>query len=389
MPKWIATVRRNRGYRSIKLSARSAEEATEAARRHGEVESVSRAPSSFTVLRLSRYERGIFFVRVGTMLRSRVSQSDAMREMATNYRGNIKRAAALAFDNIQTGKTLVEALEMDTVNFPASIVAMLRASAMNGDMPSALGEVATFEEEMAKVTRGSMAFLWKALMGFVLSLAMIIASTYWMAPKVLDNPIIRARHYDFDWLIKLGVASLFVLGAFLALVVVIALASTLGRAVAPVQADRLIGLVPFYKDLVTAKVNHIALFRMSVLMGTPMMYEQVLQSCAEDTRPGVMRRDLERAIVALKDGKPWARELSALHSTDRISLSMSTDRKETSRSLRSLSEQYSELYRRRVEFVGPALATIGAVWVTYSGGLMFAQTMIPMMQLLTDVSGKR
>ena len=396
MAKWTVTLRRGKAVRTIRVRATGPGEAAEIAGLRGTVTRVARSETIFgqarrKVLSMSRGERAVFLVRMAGMLRNKVTQLDATRQMAENFGGSIRLASRRAIDHLSTGMNLIDAMEADPYNFPPSTVALLRATARKGDTADALRRVADFEDELRKIGKGNMSFLLKALFGFVFSFAITAYSTYNWAPQVLNNPILKNKGYDFAWMITLGEHSLYVMGGIIGLLVFVAFAATGGRMISPIASDRIVGVVPIYKDVVTAKLNHLSLFRLSILIGSGMMYKEALEACIEDTRPGIMRRDLGRALKNLDrsvSSKPWSHEITALHPTDRASLAMSNNRADTSRTLLVLSEQYAELYRRRMELMGPVVAGIGVLFVVYSGFLVFYQTMWPLMTLLNDMSGK-
>ena len=91
-------------------------------------------------------------------------------------------------------------------------------------------------------------------------------------------------------------------------------------------------------------------------------------------------------MQAVRQGKPWASAMDTLHQTDKAALATSNDKKETARTLDMLANQYSDLYIARISTFAPTLGMVAAIFVTLAGGVLFLQTILPMLQLSANVN---
>jgi general secretion pathway protein F len=154
-----------------------------------------------------------------------------------------------------------------------------------------------------------------------------------------------------------------------------------GRKVVPAFADSIVMKIPFYKDLVLSKNNYTTLYGLSLLIGSGVPMEQSLSLTAQSSPKGALRKDLEKAVEAIKKGKPWAAAMDSLKETDKAALSVSADREQISNTLNLLSESHKNAYARVIGSVGPSLQMVAAIFLVLSGGILFGYTMLPMLQV--------
>ncbi len=165
----------------------------------------------------------------------------------------------------------------------------------------------------------------------------------------------------------------------MAIAVTLMLLGSIGRRIAPEGADKLILRIPFYKDLVLAKNNYIVLYGLALLIRSGVRAEEALRLSAESAPKGALRADLVRAMDAVKTGRPWPKVMNTLHATDKASLMCATDREQVAETLDALANQYRSLYAQRLGMFVPVLNLVAALLLSLSGGLLFAQSILPML----------
>jgi general secretion pathway protein F len=156
---------------------------------------------------------------------------------------------------------------------------------------------------------------------------------------------------------------------------------SLGRLFIPVKADKIVMQIPFYKDLVLARINYITLFGLGTMIQNGVSMEKSLLLSAESTTKGLLKQDLICAAQAVKNGKPWAAVMSHLHPTDRASLSSAQDRDQVAKSIRSLADQYKYLYGQRVAATTPMLMLTSSLFLVIAGAVLFGLGVEPILQL--------
>lgn len=370
------------------ISARSAAEARKQAAKRGQVIEV-KAMGGGSSSSLSLPDRLMFFQRLASMLGSKVGASEALEIIYQSFSGSIREAARILRDEIINGATLYEAMEAAGPKFfPESVVAIIKTGSKGGDLAYAIREAARFERELAQVKKESSKGIGSALMGFVAGVITILASTYYVAPMILNSSLVTAAGgSDVGWVMTLAnvisiialIASL-ILGSIFFYGVVI-------RPFAPAAVDRGILKIPFYRDMALAKTNYMVFFGLAVLLKAGLRVEESLELTIEAAPKGELRNDLERARAAIVKGspKPWPYYMTMLHPTDKAALATAQDREQTARTIEELAHTYQSLYRSRLELFVPAMQMFSAVFLSLAGFVLFGVSVIPLMQSTSSI----
>ena len=223
-----------------------------------------------------------------------------------------------------------------------------------------------------------------AIFGLVGALATNIASTHYMGPSVMGSGMVSAGAkmkdgINIDWVHTVSDVTSGIIALILLAIFSLFMLSSILKRVLPVAADGLIQKIPYYKDLVLAQKNFISLYGLSVLVRSGISIEEALQLSADAAEPGALQEDFKAAGLAMKKGQRWAFAMKSLHPTDQAALSFAMDRTHVADTLEALADQYRSLYQQRVETVGPLLQLVGAVFMVIAGGVMFAETIMPML----------
>lgn len=385
MARYAVKVRGKDGLRTLQMSAKSEAEVRQHAERLGRVISI-RKQLGFDLSRgLSPDERQTFFSRVSTMLKSRVGTSDALALMRDTFAGRIQDVSARLLGHVESGDDLAQAMErLGSADFPDATVALIKAGSKSGETWRALQDAAEFEFELHKVKQNAAKGLWGGISGFCFAGITTLASTLYVGPKIMESELIKGLSaksggVNLDAVNTAGS----VLGWLMFVVMVVAMGllalSSLGRRIAPDAADKLILRIPFYKDLVLAKNNYIVLYGLALLIRSGVRQEEALRLSAEGAPKGALRTDLVNAMTAVKKGNKWPTVMHTLHPTDKASLLCATDREQVATTLDALASQYRSLYGQRLGSFVPALNLVAALLLSLSGGLLFAQSILPML----------
>ena len=388
MASFSIKVRTNKVIRTHRLHAKDAEGAKRLGARYGHVMKVKPVMSLDFLPGMTLSERTKWFYRMSGMVSARVPTTEALKVMRNAFGGQIRKASDLMLTRMSAGFSIVEAFEQDPRNFPPTIVALVRAGMSSGNSARALRDVADYERNLAKIKRGSMGKIYQALGAFAMAAGIMWYSSKYISPQILDNVLFKQKGNDagFEWTRTLGDDTLYLMYFLMALFTALFLLGTVGRKVIPDLADAVILRIPHYRDLVLARTFQTALYRFGLLVRQGVPLTEALKLCIEDTPPGAIRTDMGRALKALQKGRSWPDAMHTLQATDKAALATSADASDVAMTLEQLAEQYSEIYEQKLGFIGPALQTTAAVFLTASGAILFMQTMLPIMKLLTKLS---
>lgn len=386
MPVYAVSVQTARAIVELELTAADEASVRRYAERQGRVVSVRKKSMLASGGVLSVADRQIFFSRMVAMLKSRVGTSTALRLMRDTFKGPIGRMSGRLLTMVEAaGVDLATALErVGPPDFPATTVALIKAGAKGGDTPRAIKDAAKFEWEMDHIRGGSVKSVFMALFSLVGALVTNIGSTHYMGPQVMGSGMVSSAAQmkdgiNIDWVHTASDISSGILIVLLLAVFGLIFLSTVLKRVIPVIADGVIQRIPYYKDLVLAQKNFISLYGLSVLVRSGISIEEALQLSEEAAAPGALREDLKAARIAMKRGAKWAPAMKSLHPTDQAALSFAVDRTHVADTLEALADQYRMLYKQRIETVGPLLQMVGAIFMVAAGGVMFAETIMPML----------
>ncbi len=370
------------------ISAKNLDEAKKQAAKKGRVLSVT-STGGGSSSRMSLADRLMFFQRLASMLSSKVGASEALEIIYQSFSGSIREAARILRDEIISGATLYEAMERAGPRyFPESVVAIVKTGSRGGDLAYAIREAGRFERELAMVKKESSKGIGSAMVGFVAGVITILASTYYVAPMILNSSLVTASGgSDIDWVMDMAnvisiialVASVIMGGIFFYGVVI--------RPFAPAAVDRGILRIPFYRDMALAKTNYMVFFGLAVLLKAGLRVEEAMELTIDAAPKGELRNDLERALKAIVKGsaKPWPYYMTMLHPTDKAALATAQDRSQTARTIEELAMTYQTLYRSRLELFVPAVQTFSAVFLSLAGFVLFGVSVIPLMQSTSSI----
>jgi general secretion pathway protein F len=371
--------------RTSEVMAKSKEEAERLGRRNGRVVGV-RPKMNFGFGRaMSQEDRQVFFARLSAMLASRVGTSDALKLLRDTFSGKIQEVSGRLLTYVEGGEDLAGAIgRVGSPDFPENTIALIQAGSRSGETWRALKDASQFEYQLALVRRGAAKGLWMGVGSFLFAAITVVVSTVYVGPKIMGSDLMMSiaadgGGVDIGWVNTAGNIIGWMMGVLLVIGMLMWMLASLGRRIMPLQADKLIMKIPFYKDLVLARNNYITLYGLALLIRSGVRTEEALRLTAEAAPKGALRRDLVNATLAVKTGRPWASALETFHATDRAALSSAVDREQISTTLDALSSQYRELYAQRLGSFVPMLNLLSALFLSLAGGILFAQSILPML----------
>lgn len=385
MPKYESKVRtRGNRIKSVEIQARSEEEARNHVNKLGRVITFKKRIGVDLSRGLSPAERQIFFARMSAMLSSRVGTSDALMLMRDTFTGKIQEVSARLLNYVESGDDLASAIERTgSQDFPEATVALIKAGARSGETWKAIRDAAEFEYQLHNIKKGAAKGLWTGIGSFLMAGAMTLVSTLYVGPEIMKSDLIKAANksgaVNIDWINTIAYATGYSMAVLMFIGFLFWLLAVVGRRVAPVQADKIILSIPFYKDLILSRDNFITLYGLALLIKSGVRSEEALRLSAEGAPRGALKSDLTSATNAVKSGKAWPKVMSTLHATDKAALLSATDREQVASTLDTLASQYRELYAQRLASFVPVVNLLAALFMTIAGGLLFGQTIMPML----------
>lgn len=378
--------------KSVEIQARNEVEAVAHIQRIGRIVTFKRKFSVNVSRGMSAGDRQIFFARLSAMLASRVGTSDALLLMRDTFSGKIQEVAGRLLAYVETGDDLANAVErVGMPDFPEATSALIKAGSRSGETWRAIKDAAEFEYQLFNVKKGASKGMITGVGSFLMAGVLTVVSTLYIGPKIMESDLIKAANKDgavnIDWINTLATW----VGGFMAVLLVVALGfwllASVGRQLMPVEADKLILKVPYYKDLVLSRNNFIVLYGLALLIKSGVRTEEALRLSSEGAPKGALRTDLLNATNAVKTGRAWPKVMQTLHPTDKAALMSATDREQVASTLDTLANQYRELYAQRLASFVPIVNLLAAVFMSIAGGLLFGQSILPMLMASQGLLG--
>nr|WP_298058749.1 type II secretion system F family protein [uncultured Halomonas sp.] len=388
-----ARVQTRKGVKAFELEAPNETIARKRASRDGRLINIKKKGRSRTLSNtMSVNDRQVFLGRLAAMLGSGIGAGEALSLLKITFKGTIQRASNRLLDRMELGDTLPMAIQhLGPKMIPPTTAAMIQAGSHTGATHEALRGALEFERTMNEVKRNSGKGIWYAMLSFMFAIVFMLGTIFGFLPYILDSPMMAAAGNDSGGIlgpsIQFSYATGYVMGALFAVFMVFILMGTVGRKIAPTAMDRLILKIPIYKDVVLAKTNFIAFYALSLLVKNGVSMEEALTLMAENTERGALKTDFTKACSAVRRGQQWHVEFSALDPTDRAALGASLDREQISNAMNEISIQYRQLYAARMSSLVPVLQGISALFLMLAGLLMFAVTILPMLEMSTAILG--
>jgi general secretion pathway protein F len=385
MPEYIIKVASKDQVKKRVFTADSEVTARRKAKRDGRILSVKKksAIGALFEIRMRPEERVLFLQRLAMMMESRVAMTTALQVMRGAFTGGVKRVSDQLYSMVEQGMDFAEAIGHMRKDIPETTSALITSGIQGGNLAQALQNAADFELEMAEIKRGSSKGLFGAIFTFLASLGMILGTSMFVGPAVMESDLITQAgdSVDVDWVFQIAnIISVAMVGIVAFVVALIGLRFVI-KPVASAFADRVILKIPVYRDLVLSKNNYTVFHGLAMLIDAGVRMEQALFLSGKTAPKGEVKEDLWRAHRAVRSGQPWAQAMKSLHPTDIAALSTSQDRVQIARAIHAVAAQSRKIYSQRISEVVPGLQLLSALFMTIAGGLIFGMVIIPMLQM--------
>ncbi len=369
--------------RSLTVDAADADAARAMVSGRGRILAVRRRPAWRLGRGLGHNERHILFIRLAAMLDSKVGLAEALRRIAAAFDGRIRRVAERMADAVETGDDLPGAMERLPGDFPATVVALVRAGGHGAGTSDALRNAAGFESDLLAPSRDFRIGLWVSAGHALLGAVTMIVTAHGLSPWMMGTDLFRdARHQvDVGWVQAASDVTTALVLLFLLAMGLIGAVATLGRRLAPAAADRLLLALPAYRHVALGLTHYVTFHKLALLVGSGVGMDKALALAADTADRGVLAEELRGAARAVVQGRSWAEVLRSVHPTDRASLAAAESRAEVARTLHALALQHRDLYLLNVRMAQPVLRGIAVAFLGMAGLVLFGLTILPILQL--------
>jgi general secretion pathway protein F len=264
---------------------------------------------------------------------------------------------------------------------------MVEAGSQSGNTAKALTDAADFEAEMIAIKRDSGKGLMGALVSFFTAAAIVIGTKVKVAPMMQGSSLLEmaggSEQYQWAYNLSDGIAyTMMAVTAISALLFFLVFGL---KPFFPTFSDKVIKRIPYYRDMILSKNNYTVLYGLSKLVGEGLKLEEALHISGNMAPRGELKNDLRRGEAAVRKGGSWPNAMNILDDTDRASLNLAADQKQISRSLKTLAEQYKNIYLQRMSTFVPTLQAVAAFLLTLSGVVLFYTVIVPVLGVLTNI----
>jgi general secretion pathway protein F len=374
--------------KNVDVSAVNFEEARVIALTQGNVLNVKRKGFSLSAVSLSQNQRIRFMDDLGTMLSSKVSLGDALKEIEYEYTGNIKKLASVLKRRVDDGNDFIESLAMlGEKAFPQTIISLIEAGTQTGNTGEALKDAAAFERDDRELKKESGKGMFGAIAAFILSGILLLATIFYIKPEMDNSPLFKEYSIETPVVdIMLSITSV-IMSVIMVLAVFIILLRTIIKWTAPYFADKVVMKIPFYRDVALSRNTFITFYGLSKLIKSGVSTEQSLLVTMENTKKGVLKSDLREAHSSLIRGeKDWPNHLSSLRSIDKSSIKNSINREHTAENLNNVSMLYKRMYIDKVTATVAVLNSISNILFGFVGFIILYLSVVPMSDLMSKIN---
>lgn len=339
-------------------------------------------------------ERYVFLHQLATMNIAKVSLSVALKTLREHHGSRIGRCAAQLEAGVASGRSIADLMYEDKKNFPGAVGLLVKAGSKGqGGTAMALKKAAEFERQiLGAATKGAKG-MYSA--GFWISAATIsiFACPLWLTPYLQNSQLFQLTKIpiEWTWLDNLSYVTGFCTMLLMLLGMFIFFLVGIGQRLFPQFSDSIVLKLPYLRDMVFTRDNFISLYRFSLMVKAGVSLEESLDTTWRDTRKGALKDDLAKALNNVKTGRPWADGFRTVDPTDRVALSMASDKERLGEILEQVSDQNRAIYVRRLEVLQPIMQVIGGLSMVLVYAITGLYSIVPFSELfgrlMEDASG--
>lgn len=374
--------------KNVDISATNFEEARMLAITQGNVLNVKKRSFVFSSVSLSQQDRIRFMDDLGTMLSSKVSLGDALKEVEFEYKGNIKKVATVLRRRVTEGNDFIESLAMlGEKAFPQTIISLIEAGTQTGNTGDALKDAADFERDDRELKKESGKGMFSAIAGFVLSGILLLGTIFYIKPEMDNSALFQEFPIETPAIDMMLLVTSIIMSVIMVFAIFIILLRTIIKWTAPYVADKIVMKIPYYRGVALSRSTFITFYGLSKLIKSGVSTEQSLKVTMENAKKGVLKSDLNAAYSALKDGDSnWPNHLSSLRSIDKASIKNSVNREHTAENLNNVSMLYKRMYIDRVTATVSVLNSMSNILFGFVGFIILYLSVVPMSDIMTKIN---
>lgn len=371
------------GAQIVILAAETESLAIEAAERLGKVIYCHPHFDLMSIKKLTSEEREQFLNQLSFLLSSGVGTGQSLRTLQSTYSGRLEALSGELLTQIENGESLSSALAtVGARDFSPALLALVAAGHSSGKSAESLKAAAEFEADMRSLTSSTGGELFAAFSGFFTAVICTLFSVFYMGPKVLSSELTTAAGdgVDVAWAMTSGKILGVILVAITVGLALLYLNHTVLRKITPELSDKVSQAIPLWRELAFSKERFLAFFSLKSLTGPGLSLEEAFKLTAKGTVPGTFQKELKNAANAIKSGESWVSALKSLPHIDQAALNVAGDRKHMADIFGKLSIQYRHTYTKARQTTATILKLTAAFCLALSGGLLFAVSILPMLQ---------
>jgi general secretion pathway protein F len=335
-------------------------------------------------------ERYVFLYQLSTMATARVPLSMALKILREQHGGRVGRAAAGLEAGVASGRSIADLMYEDKKNFPGAVGLLVKAGSKGqGGTAMALKKAADFERQiLGAATKGAKG-LYAAGAWITGATLAILACPLVMTPYLKESTLFKLTKQpsNWNWLDNMSYA----VGAITASLMLVGLGVffiiSVGQRLFPHVSDKIVMKLPYLKDIVFTRDNFISMYRFSLMVKAGVTLEEAIDTTWKDTRKGALKDDLALALNNVKTGRPWAAGFRTVDSTDRIALSMASDKERLGDILEQVADQNRAIYIRRLEILQPIMQFISGISMVLVYGITGLYSIVPFSDLFGKLMG--
>lgn len=343
---------------------------------------------------MSASERYIFLNQLATMNVAKVPLSKALTVLREQHGGRVGRAAAGLEAGVASGRQIADLMYEDKKNFPGAVGLLVKAGSKGqGGTAQALKKAAEFERQiLGAATKGAKG-LYSAAFWITTATISIFACPLWLTPYLKESSLFQLTKTpsDWAWLDYLSYVTGFITLSIMLLGGFIFFLIGIGQRLFPQWSDAIVMRLPYLKDIVFTRDNFVSLYRFSLMVKAGVTLEEALETTWKDTRQGALKEDLQRALTNVKTGVPWAEGFRTVDATNRIALSMASDKERLGEILEEVADMNRSIYVRRLEVLQPIMAVLGGLSMVLVYAITGLYSIVPFSdlfgKLMEDASG--
>ena len=376
------------GTQILTLAANDLDEARSLAGRSGLVLSCRRSLALLSNIPMNSEEREQLLSQLSFLLSSGIGASQALTLIRNNNRGRIEEVCAMLLRHIEEGDNLDQAIDkIGAPDFPPAVMAMVESGFRSGEATASLEAAANFEAELRELKESAGSRIVSAFIGFLTSTFFTLLSVFYFGPKILESDLIKAGGdaVNVGWANVIGYAIGAFMGGLFFMILFMLYVHFVIRRFMPLGADRITMSFPVWREIALSKEKYLSFHGISAMIKSGVNLDEAFRTIATSTPEGILKEEMTQARSAVQGGTSWVDAFSSMSAIDLAALRNASDRRQIADTFRRLSKTHKKAYATSLKKAGFMLELISALCLTLAGVVIFALTILPMLQASSGI----